>query len=174
MQPLKRSRTRRRTSYRTTNRRWQSVLLVLVAVIAGVGVFGTAGTVAAVGDSSPGLPSLAQLKAGNLDQTTRVFDRNGVQITSFYVENRTIVPLTKVAPVLQDATISVEDRSFYTHQGVDFRRVAIAFAYNLTHRNAVIGGSTITQQLIKNDVLCATCATGGTGGTGETTLSRKL
>ena len=145
-----------------------------MAVIAAVGVFGTAGTVAAVGYYSQGLPSLDQLKAGNLDQTTRVFDRNGVQITSFYVENRTVVPLAKIAPVLQDATISVEDRSFYSHQGVDFRRVAIALVYNLTHRSSVIGGSTITQQLIKNDVLCAACATGGTGGTGDPTFSRKM
>jgi membrane peptidoglycan carboxypeptidase len=171
---LKRSRTRRRTSYRTSNRRWQSVLLVVVAVIAAAGVFGTAGTVAAVGYYSQGLPSLDQLKAGNLDQTTRVYDRNGVQITSFYVENRTIVPLAKIAPVLQDATISVEDRAFYSHQGVDFRRVAIALAYNMTHRSSVIGGSTITQQLIKNDVLCAACATGGTSGTGDPTFSRKM
>src|SRR3981081_3826503 len=105
MQPLKRSRTRRRTSKRASNRRWQSVLLVLVAVIAAAGVFGTAGTVAAVGYYSQGLPSLDQLKSGNLDQTTRLYDRNGVQITSFYVENRTVVPLAKIAPVLQDATI---------------------------------------------------------------------
>src|SRR3981081_4515262 len=174
MQPLKRSRTRRRTAYRATNRRWQSVLLVFVAVIAAVGVFGTAGTVAAVGYYSQGLPSLDQLKAGNLDQTSRIYDRNGVQISSFYVENRTIVPLSKIAPVLQDATISVEDRAFYSHQGVDFRRVAIALVYNLTHRGSVIGGSTITHPLIKNDLPSATCATGGTNGAGEQSFSRKM
>ena len=84
------------------------------------------------------------------------------------------MPLAKIAPVLQDATISVEDRSFYSHQGVDFRRVVIALRYNLTHRGSVIGGSTITQQLIKNDVLCATCATGRTNGTGDPTFSRKM
>jgi membrane peptidoglycan carboxypeptidase len=171
---LNRSRTRRRTAYRATSRRWQSVLLVLVAVIAAVGVFGTAGTVAAVGYYSQGLPSLDQLKAGNLDQTTRIYDRNGALITSFYVENRTVVPLAKIAPVLQDATISVEDRAFYSHQGVDFRRVAIALVYNLTHRGSQLGGSTITQQLIKNDVLCAACGSGGTNGTGDPTFSRKM
>jgi membrane peptidoglycan carboxypeptidase len=145
-----------------------------VALLAVFGLVGTAGTVAVVGYYSQGLPSLSTLQEGNLDQTTRIYDRNGVQLTSLYQENRTIVPLTKVATVLQDATISVEDRAFYSHQGVDFRRVAIALVYNLTHRGSVIGGSTITQQLIKNDVLCATCANGGTNGAGEQSFSRKM
>ena len=138
------------------------------------GVLGSAGTVAVVGYYSQGLPSLDQLREGNLDQTTRIYDRNGVQLTSLYQENRTVVPLSRVAAVLQDATISVEDRSFYSHQGVDYRRVVIAAAYDLTHRSSAIGGSTITQQLIKNDVLCATCAAGGTNGAGEQSFSRKM
>jgi membrane peptidoglycan carboxypeptidase len=155
-------------------KRWQSVLLVLVAVLAVVGIAGTAGTVAVVGYYSQGLPSLDQLREGSLDQTTRIYDRNGSQITSLYQENRTIVPLSKVAPVLQDATISVEDRTFYSHQGVDYRRVVIAAAYDVTHRSSALGGSTITQQLIKNDVLCATCAAGGTSGAGDRSFSRKM
>lgn len=165
---------RRRNSKRGPDRRWQSVLLVIVAVTAAVGVLGTAGTAAAVGYYSQGLPSLDQLKAANLDQTTHIYDRNGVAISSFYVENRTVVPLAKIAPVLGDATISVEDRNFYSHQGVDYRRVVIAAVYDLTHRGAQIGASTITQQLIKNDVLCSNCATGGTSGSGDPTFSRKM
>jgi len=150
------------------------VLLVLVAVLAVVGIAGTAGTVAVVGYYSQGLPSLDQLREGSLDQTTRIYDRNGVQISSLYQENRTIVALAKIAPALQDATISVEDRTFYSHQGVDYRRVVIAAAYDVTHRSSALGGSTITQQLIKNDVLCATCAAGGTSGSGDRSFSRKM
>ena len=147
---------------------------MLVAALAVVGIAGTAGTVAVVGYYSQGLPSLDQLREGSLDQTTRIYDRNGVQLSSLYQENRTIVPLSKVAPVLQDATISVEDRTFYSHQGVDYRRVLIAAAYDVTHRSSALGGSTITQQLIKNDVLCATCAAGGTNGAGDRSFSRKM
>jgi membrane peptidoglycan carboxypeptidase len=138
------------------------------------GVLGTGGTVALVGYYSQGLPSLDQLRVGNLDQTTRIYDRNGVQITSFYVENRTVVPLSKIAQSLQDATISTEDRTFYSNQGVDYRRVVIAAVYDATHRGSVIGGSTITQQLIKNDVLCGTCGSGSTNGAGEQSFSRKM
>ena len=132
------------------------------------------GTVAAVGYYSQGLPSLDQLREGSLLQTTRIYDRNGVQITSLYQENRTVLPLAKISPLLQDATIAVEDRSFYSHQGVDYRRVAIAAAYDLTHRSSALGASTITQQLIKNDVLCSTCAAGGTNGAGDRSFSRKM
>ncbi|GAC1657998.1 MAG: penicillin-binding protein 1A [Candidatus Dormibacteraceae bacterium] len=139
-----------------------------------MGVLGTFGTVAVVGYYSQGLPSLDSLRAGNLDQTTRVLDRNGVALTSLYTENRTVVPLGKIALSLQDATISVEDRTFYTHQGVDYRRVVIAAAYDVTHRSSALGGSTITQQLIKNDVLCAACSAGGTSGTGDKSFSRKM
>ena len=138
------------------------------------GILGTAGTVAVVGYYSQGLPSLDQLREGNLDQTTRVYDRNGNQITSFYVENRTVVPISQIATVLQDATISTEDRTFYTNPGVDYRRVAIAALYDLTHRGAAVGGSTITQQLIKNDVLCGSCPAGSTSGSGEQSFSRKM
>lgn len=138
------------------------------------GLLGSVGTVAAVGYYSQGLPSLDQLREGNLDQTSRVFDRNGVQMTSLYEENRTVVPLSRIAPVLQDATLSVEDRGFFTHQGVDYRRVVIAAAYDFTHRSSALGGSTITQQLIKNDVLCAGCANGSTSGAGDKSFSRKM
>jgi membrane peptidoglycan carboxypeptidase len=171
---LKGRRTRRRNSRKGQPKRWQTLLLVAVAVLAIGGIFGTIGTVAVVGYYSQGLPSLDQLREGNLDQTTRIYDRNGTQITSFFVENRTIVPLSQIAQPLQDATISTEDRTFYTHQGVDYRRVIIAAVYDATHRGAAVGGSTITQQLIKNDVLCATCAAGSTSGQGELSFSRKM
>ena len=145
-----------------------------MALLAIGGILGTIGTVAVVGYYSQGLPSLDQLREGNLDQTTRIYDRNGVEITSFFVENRTVVPLTKVAQSLQDATISTEDRTFYTNQGVDYRRVAIAAIYDATHHGSAIGGSTITQQLIKNDVLCGSCSAGLTNGQGEVSISRKM
>jgi membrane peptidoglycan carboxypeptidase len=64
-----------------------------------------------------------------------------------------VVPLSKISVKLQSATIDTEDRSFYDNSGVDYRRLAIAVAYDLTHRSATLGGSTITQQVVKNNVL---------------------
>jgi membrane peptidoglycan carboxypeptidase len=54
---------------------------------------------------------------------------------------------------LQRATIDTEDRSFYSNSGVDYRRLTIAIFYDLTHHSSTLGGSTITQQVVKNDVL---------------------
>src|SRR3981081_1611285 len=67
--------------------------------------------------------------------------------------NRPVGPLSKISVKLQRATIDTEDRSFYSNSGVDYRRLAIAIAFNLTHQGGLLGGSTITQQVVKNDVL---------------------
>ena len=170
-----RSTRRRRVSRRAESaRRWRSVLLVALIGIFALGLLGTVGTVGIVGYYSQDLPSLDALRTSNLSQTTRILDRNGAPITSLYIENRTVVPLAKVSPLLQDATISVEDRNFYSHQGVDYRRVLIAAAYDLTHHSSAIGGSTITEQVVKNLVLCSTCGAGQVSGTAERSLPRKI
>src|SRR5207245_2819990 len=67
--------------------------------------------------------------------------------------NRSVLPLNKISDNLQRATTDTEDRSFYANSGVDYRRLVIAIAYDLTHHSATLGGSTITQQVVKNDVL---------------------
>lgn len=99
------------------------------------------------------LPSIDAIQTANLSQTTRILDRNGNLIEPLYHENRTVVPLGKISVKLQRATIDTEDRTFYSNSGVDYRRLAIAVAYDLTHRSSTLGGSTITEQVVKNDVL---------------------
>ena len=64
-----------------------------------------------------------------------------------------MVPLSKISVKLQRATIDTEDRTFYANSGVDYRRLTIAIAYDLTHRSSTLGASTITEQVVKNDVL---------------------
>jgi len=154
---MKRPRTRRRTSRRAEgSRRWQSLLLVAVIGLLVLGVGGTVGTVGVVGYYSQGLPSIEGLSAANLAQSTRIYDRNGTVLRELSHENRTVVPLGGISMYLQNATISVEDRTFYSNAGVDYRRVLIAAAYDATHRSAALGGSTITQQVVKNSVLADT------------------
>jgi membrane peptidoglycan carboxypeptidase len=63
------------------------------------------------------------------------------------------VPLSKISDKLQKATIATEDRTFYDNSGVDYRRLVIAILYDFSHQTAAQGGSTITQQVVKNDVL---------------------
>jgi membrane peptidoglycan carboxypeptidase len=130
----------------------KAVLIVLIAVMM-AGLIGTGGTIGVIDYFAGDLPSIEALQAVKLTQTSRIFDRHGRLIEALYHQNRTVVPLSKISIKLQTATIDTEDRSFYNNSGVDYRRLAIAVAYDLTHRSATLGGSTITQQVVKNNVL---------------------
>ena len=127
--------------------------LVVLIIMSTIALVGTGATIGAVDYFAGDLPSIDAIQTANLSQTTRILDRNGNLIEALYHENRTVVPLSKISVRLQRATIATEDRTFYDNSGVDYRRLAIAVAYDLTHRTSTLGGSTITQQVVKNDVL---------------------
>src|SRR3989454_11832892 len=127
--------------------------LLALIVISCAALLGTGTTIGVVDYFAGDLPSIDAIQTANLSQTTRILDRNGKLIEALYHENRTVVPLGKISPKLQAATIATEDRTFYAHWGVGDRRLLIAVFYDLTHRTATLGGSTITQQVVKNDVL---------------------
>jgi len=127
--------------------------LLSLIVISSTGLVGTAGVLGVVDYFAGDLPSIESLQSTTLTQTTRILDRNGNLIEALYHENRTVVPLSKISTKLQRATIATEDRTFYSNSGVDYRRLLIAIAYDLTHHSGTLGGSTITQQVVKNDVL---------------------
>jgi membrane peptidoglycan carboxypeptidase len=127
--------------------------LVVLIVISVMGLAGTGATIGIVDYFAGDLPSIDAIQAANFTQTTRILDRNGNLIEALYHQNRTVVPLTRISAKLQRATIDTEDRTFYQNSGVDYRRLLIAIAFDLTHRSATQGGSTITEQVVKNDVL---------------------
>jgi membrane peptidoglycan carboxypeptidase len=97
------------------------------------------------------LPDPSSLNAKELAQATRIYDRNGVLLYVKHTEGviRTVVPLSAISPHLVEATISLEDRLFYTHNGIDVRRIISAAIANVTHQRVEQGASTITQQLVK-------------------------
>jgi len=97
------------------------------------------------------LPDPSSLNAKELSQATKIYDRNGVLLYVKHTEGvvRTVVPLSAISPHLIEATISLEDRQFYTHNGIDIRRIVGAAIADVTHQRAEQGGSTITQQLVK-------------------------
>ena len=85
--------------------------------------------------------------------SSKIFDRNGNLLYKFYEEeNRTWVSLDKIPQKFIEATISIEDKYFYKHQGLSFRGIIKATIYNFRKSNGdkLRGGSTITQQLVKN------------------------
>jgi membrane peptidoglycan carboxypeptidase len=100
------------------------------------------------------LPSLDHLSARNLPQTTRIYARDGVTLLEErYEQRRTVVPINEMSWDLRHATISIEDKDFYNHGAVNPVRMVAAGVYDLLHQRAAQGGSTITQQLVKNSLL---------------------
>jgi 1A family penicillin-binding protein len=109
------------------------------------------------------LPSPDKLSEKNFQQSTKIYDRNGVLLYNvFGEENRTLVKLDKIPKDLKNATIAIEDQNFYKHKGFDLFGLARALR-DAVFKKKVTGASTLTQQLVKNALL-----------TPERTITRKI
>ncbi len=127
-----------------------TVLAFIVVGFIGMGLL--LGVVKAYVETTPTL-DVAQLTIS--DYTSYLYDKNGNLISSIAdVEYRDWVDIENIPDMLKNAFISVEDVRFYKHSGVDFKRLFSAALEILGNSNSS-GGSTITQQLIKNKVLGA-------------------
>jgi penicillin-binding protein 1A len=86
------------------------------------------------------------------DVNTRIYDSTGKRVLAVLRgnENRVLVEYGDIAPVMKQAIIAMEDRRFFEHRGVDMRAIARALWADVTEKSVVQGGSTITQQFIKN------------------------
>jgi penicillin-binding protein 1A len=127
-----------------------TVLAFIVVGFIGMGL--VLGVVKAYVETTPSLDT-AQLTIS--DYTSYLYDKNGNLISSIAdVEYRDWVDIENIPDMLKNAFISVEDVRFYKHSGVDFKRLFSAALEILGNSNSS-GGSTITQQLIKNKVLGA-------------------
>lgn len=102
---------------------------------------------------SKDLPSPSKLTNRNISLSTKIYDRKGELLYDIYNnKNRTLVQLNDIPQNLRDATIATEDKNFYKHKGFDITgigraAIGVVFEHNLT------GGSTLTQQLVKNALL---------------------
>jgi penicillin-binding protein 1A len=124
------------------------ILLVALAGVAGLGAL--AGIAKGYVDTAPELNLVA---LDSQAQTSFIYDSKDNLITEYKgTENRVLVSIDAMPRRLRDAFIAVEDARFYSHSGVDLKRIVGAFVFNLTS-SSTQGGSTITQQLIKNTLL---------------------
>jgi penicillin-binding protein 1A len=96
------------------------------------------------------LPSTARLESFEPSLKTQVFADDGSIIGELYEQNRVLIPLDQIPQHLTDAIISVEDRKFYKHWGIDVFGIARAAFKNMIAGRIVQGASTITQQLARN------------------------
>jgi 1A family penicillin-binding protein len=102
------------------------------------------------------LPNPDKLLERDVAQSTKIYDREGkvVLYEVFEIQRRTQVELSDIPKDLINASIVAEDRNFYEHSGFDFRGILRSIFVDLTHGNlSAQGGSTITQQLVKNAIL---------------------
>jgi penicillin-binding protein 1A len=156
---LRQTRRRRGRSHGRSRRRTRillGVLAVLVLVVLASGV-----SAVATFRSSCDLSKLRRLETG---QNSFVYAADGSLLGSIPAEkNRTSVPLRKVSIWMRRATVAIEDHRFYEHGGVDYEGILRAAWSDLRAGHVVQGGSTITQQLVRNLYISK-----------ERTLKRKL
>ncbi len=100
-------------------------------------------------------PDIASFSNREVTQSTRIYDRTGNVLLYDYNRDarRDVVPISQISPLIQKATIAIEDSSFYSHGGVRITSIARAMLIDLMRGSFSQGGSTITQQVIKNTIL---------------------
>ncbi len=101
------------------------------------------------------IPALESIEERRVDQSTKIYDRTG-EITLYDFSQdvrREVIPIEKIAKHAQEAAIAIEDKTFYSHNGFVLSSFLRAVWVNLTSASFSQGGSTITQQVVKNSIL---------------------
>ena len=149
---MARARSRRSPRARRPRTPWSVRLLKLLLVLL---LLGAAGGVAGAvwlwprceGDACP---SVEALRSYAPPQASRVFDARGRVVAHLAPERRIVIPLERVPGRVAGAFLAVEDKRFFRHAGVDYRRVAGAMLRNLQSGGFAEGFSTVTMQLARN------------------------
>jgi penicillin-binding protein 1A len=150
---------------RRRNRKRRSIVLIATLLLAAIVALLLA-TVAFTGSqillSTCSLTDLRQLTLG---QNSFLYTDNGSELGVVpSATNRQPLPLSKIAPSLPEATVAIEDARFWQHDALDYRGIARALYQDLSHGQVVQGGSTITQELVRNLYI----------GNPQRTISRKV
>jgi membrane peptidoglycan carboxypeptidase len=131
-------------------------VLVAVSIVAGILMAGmllpfVGGVGLAARSATTSFANLpADLKRKPLPQSSTVLAADGTKIATFYDQDRVVVPLSKIPLQMQRALIDVEDVRFYEHAGLDFEGTLRALLHNGQSGSVSQGGSTLTQQYVKN------------------------
>lgn len=111
------------------------------------------------------IPPIQSLQNRRVFESTKIYDRSGTMLL-YDVHGsvrRTIVPLSAMSPYVQNATIAIEDAEFYNHHGIRPLAIVRSIWANISSGSYAQGGSTITQQVVKNTLL-----------TKDKTITRKI
>ncbi len=136
---------------RRVKKPWTKKRIVRTALYAVGGLFGLFALMVIV--FSFDLPKPGQIAQYHPVASTKILDRNGNLLYDIFgEEKRTVVSSEDIPKPVKDATVAVEDRYFYQHHGVNFRSVARAVFVDIVRGSKSQGGSTITQQLVRNAI----------------------
>ncbi len=129
--------------------------IILTTIAIGFGACFILGTIA-VAWISRDLPDPNKLNERQVNQSTKIYDRTGEHLLYEVYQNqkRTLVEMDQISDFAKKATVAVEDKNFYEHSGIRIQSILRARFYSLIGRRAGSGGgSTLTQQLIKNTIV---------------------
>lgn len=136
-------------------RHWKDILIDTGIVIVVGGIIAAAGLLLWV--STLEIPDLSAFEERRILQSTKIYDRTGeILLYDLHQDvRRTVVPFENISRYLKNATVAIEDDRFYSHYGIEPKAILRAAITNLTAGDLLggQGGSTITQQVIKNSVL---------------------
>lgn len=135
-----------------------SLKIGVVAALFGVGIL-------SVWASTFEIPDLESFEDRRVVQSTKIFDRTG-EVLLYELgrdTRRTVIPFDEMSRNIKNATLAIEDNGFYEHNGIKIKSIVRAMVENATAMDFQQGGSTITQQVVKNSLL-----------TNEKKVSRKI
>ena len=142
----------------------KKILILLLKIIGALFIVGVIAIFAIIIKYRLELPNIQSMVEDYKPQmATTIYDKNNKVVDTLSVEAREVVKLEDVSPYIKDAFLSIEDKQFYSHHGLNFKGIARAVITTFLKGRATQGGSSITQQLAKNAFL-----------TPERTFSRKV
>ncbi|HEY5695086.1 MAG TPA: transglycosylase domain-containing protein [Gaiellaceae bacterium] len=150
---------------RRRNRKRRSILLLVALMLASIVALLLAAVAFTGGQILLSTCTLNDLRKPDLGANSFLYTDNNVRLGVVpSATNRQPLPISKISPWLPQATVAIEDARFWQHGALDYQGIARALYQDLTHGQVVQGGSTITQELVRNLYI----------GNPQRTLSRKL
>ena len=132
---------------------WRHTLSASLLTLFGLGFLIGGGILLAV--TATPVPDINSFSSRQVDQSTKIYDRTGQVLLYDYNRDakRNVIPLSAISPHTINATIAIEDSSFYAHGGIRITSIIRALFVNMLGGALSQGGSTITQQVVKNEIL---------------------
>ncbi len=128
---------------------WRNILLFLI------GIFVIISGILLIYLANLKIPSIDSIQQSQLSQATKIYDRTGEVLLYdiFQDKRRSVVPFDQISPYIKQATIAIEDKNFYQHGGFVVSSLVRSVLVDISTLSFSQGGSTITQQVVKNSIL---------------------